>query len=73
MFRPQDARIVAPDAAALTGRIASAFFLGERTRVVVDLGKGQSIVVDTTERRHFRQAMRCGVDVDADALLSLES
>jgi putative spermidine/putrescine transport system ATP-binding protein len=73
MFRPQDARIVEPHAAALTGRIVSAFFLGSMTRVVVDLGGEQSIVVDTTDRRSFRKGEAVGVDVAADALLILES
>jgi putative spermidine/putrescine transport system ATP-binding protein len=73
MFRTQDARIVEPHAAALTGRIVSAFFLGSMTRVVVDLGGEQSIVVDTTDRRSFRKGEAVGVDVAADALLILES
>ena len=73
MFRPQDARIVEADAGALAGRIVSAFFLGSTTRVVVDLGAEQSIVVDTSERRSFRKGDAVGVDVGADALLILES
>ena len=73
MFRPQDARIVEPDAGALAGRIVSAFFLGSTTRVVVDLGAEQSIVVDTSERRSFRKGDAVGIDVGADALLILES
>jgi hypothetical protein len=43
------------------------------TRVVVDLGGEQSIVVDTTDRRSFRKGEAVGVDVAADALLILES
>ena len=73
MFRPQDGRIVAPGAGTLTGRVASAFFLGSMTRVVVDLGDGQTIVIDTGERRGFAKGEAVGVDVAADALLILDS
>ena len=71
MFRPQDARLVAPDVGTLTGRVASAFFLGNMTRVVVELDGDQAIVVDTVERRAFEHGDPVGVDVDADALLIL--
>ena len=73
MFRPQDARIVEPGAGALTGRVAAAFFLGNMTRVVVDLPGEQTIVVDTVERRRFVNGDAVGVDVDADALVILET
>lgn len=72
MFRPQDARIVAADAGCLSGRVASAFFLGNMTRVVVDLEGGQTIFVDTVDRRPFAAGDAVGVDVDPRALLILE-
>jgi len=73
MFRPQDARIVEPQAAPIAGRVVSAFFLGNMTRVVVDLGDGQTIVIDSVDRRGFHKGDAIGVDVDADALLILDT
>ena len=72
MFRPEDVRIVDADSAALRGSIVSAFFLGNLTRIVVDLGAGQSIVVDTVLRRTFAKGEAIGVDVDPDALVMLD-
>ena len=72
MFRPEDARIVDAGSAALRGRIVSAFFLGNLTRIVVDLGAGQSIVIDTVLRRTFAKGETIGIDVDPGALVVLK-
>ncbi|HJU22904.1 MAG TPA: ABC transporter ATP-binding protein [Casimicrobiaceae bacterium] len=72
MFRPEDARVVDIDGAALRGSIVSAFFLGNLTRIVVDLNHGQSIVVDTVLRRTFAKGEAIGIDVDPGALVMLE-
>jgi putative spermidine/putrescine transport system ATP-binding protein len=71
MFRPEDARIVDPGAGSLRGTIASAFFLGNLTRVVVDVGDAQSIIVDTLLRRTFAPGEAVGLDVDPAALVIL--
>jgi putative spermidine/putrescine transport system ATP-binding protein len=71
LFRPEDVRIVEPATAALRGTVDSAFFLGNMTRVVVDLGDAQSVVVDTLLRRTFAKGEAVGLDVDPSSILVL--
>ena len=71
LFRPEDARIVEPGAASLRGTVESSFFLGNLTRVVVDLGGAQSVVVDTLLRRTFAKGEAIGLDVDPSSILIL--
>ena len=60
MFRPEDLDI-SDDDADIVGRVISAFFLGDHTRLVVDSGAGAPIVVETTRRRTFRAGENVGL------------
>ncbi len=71
MFRPQDGQIVAPGQGDLAGRIAAVFFLGNATRIIVELDDVQSVVVETGERRAFREGDRVGVRVDPGGIMTL--
>jgi putative spermidine/putrescine transport system ATP-binding protein len=72
LFRPEDVRL-ADDAhgAALTGTVAAAFFLGDRTRLFVDVGEEKPLVVETTARRSFTHGESVGLDVDRQGVLIL--
>jgi putative spermidine/putrescine transport system ATP-binding protein len=71
LFRPEDTRIVAPEEAQFSGTIASVFFLGDHTRLMVDCGASQLLTVETTERREFAAGGRLHLRVPAEALLKL--
>jgi putative spermidine/putrescine transport system ATP-binding protein len=71
MFRPESVRLAAADAAPLTGTVAAAFFLGDRTRLIVDCA-GAEIVVETAERREIARGAAVGLALDADALMTLK-
>jgi putative spermidine/putrescine transport system ATP-binding protein len=71
LFRPEDTRLVRSAEAQFSGTIASAFFLGDHTRLMVDCGGMQLVTVETTERREFKVGERVHLAVDASALLSL--
>ena len=71
LFRPEDTRLVRSAEAQFSGTIASAFFLGDHTRLMVDCGGTQLVTVETTERREFKVGERVHLAVDASALLSL--
>jgi len=71
LFRPEDTRLVPQYDAQFSGTIASAFFLGDHTRLMVDCGGSQLVTVETTERREFKLGERVHLAVDATALLSL--
>jgi len=47
-FRPEAVAIAAPGEAALTGKIAATFFLGDRTRLMVEGIGPKPLVVETT-------------------------
>ncbi|HUW36649.1 MAG TPA: ABC transporter ATP-binding protein [Rhodocyclaceae bacterium] len=74
MFRPEDLRIVSPDgadAAQLNGTIVSAFFLGDRTRLVVDCA-GDLVAVDCALRRGFHPGEAIALALDAGALRAFD-
>ena len=72
LFRPEDVRIVSQNEAQLHAKIVSAFFLGDHTRLILDVGGNQTITAETVERREFKTGDVLPVAVDADALLFLD-
>jgi putative spermidine/putrescine transport system ATP-binding protein len=71
LFRPENASIVDLDKAHLRGRISTSFFLGDRTRLLVE-GIGQDLlVIETSERRQFRQGEEIGLAIEPGSLLTL--
>ncbi|MGF1610082.1 MAG: ABC transporter ATP-binding protein [Kiloniellales bacterium] len=72
LFRPEDATLAPPAAAQLRGRVVAAFFLGDRTRLVVE-GMGQdSVVLETAGRQDFPVGAEVGITLPSEALLVLE-
>ena len=72
LFRPEDTRIAdAAEHGSLKGTVAAAFFLGDRTRLFVDVGEAQPLVVESATRREFRHGDAIGLHVDARGLLVL--
>ncbi|HSD54856.1 MAG TPA: ABC transporter ATP-binding protein [Burkholderiales bacterium] len=72
LFRPEDLRIANGTEVHLRGTVAAAFFLGDHTRLMVDTGAEQLLVVETVERRTFRQGDAIALAVNPAALLALE-
>ena len=72
LFRPEDVRIVSSTEAQLHAKIVSAFFLGDHTRLILDVGTEQTITAETVERREFKPGDIVPIAVDAEALLFLE-
>jgi putative spermidine/putrescine transport system ATP-binding protein len=71
LFRPEDTRLVPAAEAQFSGTIASAFFLGDHTRLMVDCGGAQLVTVETAERREFKAGERVHLAVDPRAVLTL--
>jgi putative spermidine/putrescine transport system ATP-binding protein len=72
LFRPEDVRIVAGIDVQLHATIVSAFFLGDHTRLILDVGGDQTITAETVERREFKPGDVVPVAVDAGAMLFLD-
>ena len=71
LFRPEDTRIVPAGEAQFSGTIASVFFLGDHTRLMVDCGSSQLLTVETTERREFAVGEKLHLSVPPEAIFSL--
>ena len=72
LFRPEDVRLVAKTDAHVHAKIVSAFFLGDHTRLILDVGNEQTIAAETVDRREFKPGDMVPIAVDAEALLFLE-
>lgn len=72
LFRPEDVQLVKDGDAQLQARIVSAFFLGDHTRLILDVGNEQTIIAETVERREFSPGDVVPVSVPQEALLFLE-
>jgi putative spermidine/putrescine transport system ATP-binding protein len=71
LFRPEDAAIVGAAEAQLTGEVAAAVFLGDRTRLQISGVGPEPISVDASGRQNFAPGEVVHLKIAADALLSL--
>jgi putative spermidine/putrescine transport system ATP-binding protein len=70
LFRPESVEIV-EHGGDLGGRVLTSFFLGDRTRVVVESAGGAPLIVETAGRREFKPGQDVRLAIDPDALLTL--
>ena len=70
LIRPEDVRLQDDDG-VLTGMVSVAVFLGDRTRVVVDVACGSSIIVDAPGRTSVARGDTVRLGFDPARLLSL--
>ncbi|WP_211091393.1 ABC transporter ATP-binding protein [Pseudothauera rhizosphaerae] len=72
MFRPEDVRIAADDETAdLAGTVTASFYLGDRTRLFVDIGDECPLTVESSARCTFRPGQAIRLNVQPDGLLVL--
>ncbi len=71
MFRPEDVALAHADHAHLQGAVVTALFLGNCTRLLVDVGAGAPLVVDTTRRDRWQAGERVGLCIDTAHLITL--
>jgi putative spermidine/putrescine transport system ATP-binding protein len=69
MFRPEDVRLVAAGEHDLQATIISSFFLGDHTRLVVDVGTDTPLIVESTERRTWPRGETVHLAVAQHAIL----
>jgi putative spermidine/putrescine transport system ATP-binding protein len=72
LFRPEGAAVVEPGAGTLKARIMSSFYLGDRTRLVVEGVGDAPVVLETPARREFHAGQDVDLAIDPDALLVLD-
>jgi putative spermidine/putrescine transport system ATP-binding protein len=75
-FRPEDASLTNAGEGQIQGRIDSAVFLGDRTRLILQCqlqgDNAQSMTIDIPGRANVRAGSNVGVVLRADALMLLE-
>jgi len=75
-FRPEDASLTDAGEGQIQGRIDSAVFLGDRTRLILQCqlqgDNAQSMTIDIPGRANVRAGSNVGVVLRADALMLLE-
>ena len=69
-FRPEDLRLC-EDEDALRGTLSAAFFLGDRTRLFVDVGEERPLMLDSTARLDFQRGQTLHLGLDPRGLLVL--
>ena len=71
MFRPEDVALVHADHAHVEGTIVTALFLGNHTRLLVEVGAARPLIVDTARRDAWQPGERVGLRIDTDNLITL--
>ncbi|RZT39446.1 ABC transporter ATP-binding protein [Cupriavidus agavae] len=71
MFRPEDVALAHGDHAHVEGTIVTALFLGNHTRLLVDVGAPAPLIVDTARRDAWQAGQRVGLRIDTDHLITL--
>jgi len=73
MFRPEDVEIVSLDTAGaeMFGDVMSTFFMGDRTRLMVDVGADMPMIVETRRRGVWHAGERIGLRVPEHAVMQL--
>ncbi|MDR3673252.1 MAG: ABC transporter ATP-binding protein [Holophaga sp.] len=72
LFRPEDVRIAEDaEAADLSGTITAAFFIGDRTRLFIDVSEGQPLVIESPARCTLQVGQPVRLQVDSKGLLAL--
>ncbi|MDB5805021.1 MAG: transporter ATP-binding protein [Betaproteobacteria bacterium] len=71
MVRPEDLRLGHEAAGAISGTLTARYFLGNRTRLLVDIGQGAPVLVDTSERGEFALASQVHLRIDPATMIVL--
>jgi putative spermidine/putrescine transport system ATP-binding protein len=70
LFRPEDVTLAAAQP-HLNGTVVAAFFLGDRTRLFIQVGEGKPLVVESSARRDFQHGEIVGLNVDPRGLMAV--
>lgn len=73
LFRPHDVHIIDEDKPGhLSGTVSAAFFLGDCTRLLVDVGETDALIVESDVRKMFRRGDTIKMQIDPRGLLVLQ-
>jgi putative spermidine/putrescine transport system ATP-binding protein len=73
-FRPEGICLVEESGAGtIDGIVKAAFYLGDHTRLFVDVGEPQPLIVESTSRREFHHGDAVDLRIDPRGLLTLQA
>lgn len=72
-FRPEHARLVAPGQGDLQATVAASFFMGDRTRLLLEGPAEGGLALETAGNQCFQKGQRVAVAVDPEGLLRLDA
>ncbi len=72
LFRPEDAEIVGVEEAHFIGRVNSSFFLGDRTRLILDAGGDAPVVIESSFREPVEIGAKIPIRIRSDGFMKLE-
>lgn len=70
-FRPEDAEIAEDEGGNVAGTVTAAFFLGDRTRLLIEGVTDDALTVETALRREFQPGDRVSLRLYHDRMLRL--
>ena len=69
MFRPQDVQLCSDGLGEFSGTIITSFFLGDRTRLVIEVGSDKPVIVETADHAPYTKGDRVSLRVPPERLL----
>ena len=73
MFRPEDADIVSAIDSHFTGEVRSAFFLGDRTRLILDCGGESSVMIESVLRETAEIGSKISIRIRSGGFMELKA
>lgn len=70
-FRPEDAELAAPEDAQFRGTILNTYFLGDRTKIILDGIGEKTVVVETSDRSDLQIGQELGINLESEKILTL--
>jgi putative spermidine/putrescine transport system ATP-binding protein len=70
--RPEDVALVPVDQADYIGQVKSSFFLGDRTRLILDGVGPNEFIVEAALRTPFANGQSVGIKIQSDNIISLQ-
>jgi len=71
MFRPENVIIAQDTSQAFTGKVATSFFLGDRTRIIIeDIGE-EKITIETSNRIQLKEGDDISITIEPESLVTL--
>ena len=71
LFRPEDIEIVEKKFSHLTGIVKASFFLGEKTRLIVNYNSTEQLSVEGKFKEEYKIGSEISLRINTDALIEL--